>query len=205
MHSKEQWDKVYTSKSAASVSWYQEHAGTSLRLIAETGVLPEAQIIDVGGGASTLVDDLLAGGFRNIAVLDLSAAALQAAQSRLGNAAGRVNWISGDITDIQLPQNHFDVWHDRAVFHFLVTPEARAAYRSVLNRSLKPGGHLILATFAEDGPTQCSGLPVRNYSVTELETEVGSQFNLLHAGKEQHTTPSGAIQNFIYCLFRKAA
>ena len=163
----------------------------------------DAQIIDVGGGASTLVDDLLSEGFKNISVLDLSEAALQAAQSRIGKKVADVNWIVGDITDIQLPPQHFDVWHDRAVFHFLVTPEARAAYKTNLKISLKPDGHLILATFAEDGPAKCSGLPVQRYSVAEISRELGPGFELLHAEKEQHQTPTGVIQKFNYCHFQK--
>ena len=203
MHTKEYWDKVYTDKSADSVSWYQKHSDTSLRLIASTDVPLEAYIIDVGGGASTLVDDLLSTGFQNVSVLDVSETALKSAQSRLGKKAANVNWIIGDITEIQLPPINFDIWHDRAVFHFLVTQEGRASYKSVLIKSLKPDAHLILATFAEDGPTQCSGLPVQRYSITELTTELGPEFNLVHSEKEQHATPSGAIQKFNYCLFHK--
>lgn len=204
MQSKEHWETVYTSKAADSVSWFQEHAATSLKLIKATGVSPQGRIIDVGGGASTLVDNLLAGGFQAISVLDLSAAALQAAQARLGARSPSVDWIVGDITDIQLPKAHFDVWHDRAVFHFLVSAEARDAYRKILQHSLKPAGHLVLATFAEDGPLQCSGLSVQRYSVTELAAEMGASFSLVHAEKEQHRTPSGVIQNFNYCQFRKS-
>lgn len=203
MSSKEHWEKVYVMKSAESVSWFQEHASTSLQLIAETQVPQEGSIIDVGGGVSTLVDDLLAQGYGNVTVLDLSATALQAARTRLGDKENRVSWLVGDITDIQLPKLHFDVWHDRAVFHFLVSPAARAAYKAVLHGSLKSNGHLILATFAEDGPPQCSGLPVMRYSVEELVVEMREAFDLVRAVKEDHSTPSGNIQKFSYCHFRK--
>jgi 2-polyprenyl-3-methyl-5-hydroxy-6-metoxy-1,4-benzoquinol methylase len=205
MDSKEHWEKVYTTKPAESVSWFQQHASTSLELIAHTGVTPRGHIIDVGGGASTLIDDLIAKGFCNVSVLDLSEVALETAQSRLGRKAAKVNWIVGDITAIRLPQSCYDIWHDRAVFHFLINAEDRAAYKAILEHSLKPDGHLIMATFAEDGPTQCSGLAVKRYSVAELEAEIGSHFTLVRAKKEQHVTPSGAIQNFNYCHFRRSA
>lgn len=206
---KEHWEKIYTGKPADAVSWYQAHATASLELIAFTGVSPESHIIDVGGGASTLVDDLLSRGFSNIAVLDLSEAALQAAQSRLGDSAAvnrsaaSVDWIVGDITAVTLPEKRYAIWHDRAVFHFLTSPSDRKAYKANLNHALKPEGHVILATFAEDGPTQCSGLPVQHYSVAGLEAELGPAFKLMFSKKEQHITPSGTVQNFNYCYFKK--
>lgn len=204
MPSREHWENVYTSKPADSVSWFQPHANASLQFIDSTDVPHEGHIIDVGGGASTLVDDLLAKGYSNISVLDLSGAALQVAQSRLGSQTSKVTWLTGDITKIQLPENCYDLWHDRAVFHFLVEAEDRAAYKNTLIRSVKPDGHVIIATFAEDGPLKCSGLPVKRYSVAELQAEMGAQFTLVHSKREQHATPSGAIQNFNYCYFRKS-
>lgn len=204
MQSKEHWEAVYTSKSSERVSWFQTHAKLSLQLINETGVLADASIIDVGGGASTLVDDLLDSGFSNITVLDVSATALAAAQQRLGSRAQAVQWMEVNITELQLPQDAYDVWHDRAVFHFLISTQERHAYVGQVLRSVRPGGHVIVATFAEDGPTQCSGLPVARYSAEELHAEFGARFTLLRHVKEDHHTPSGALQRFVYCYFRKS-
>ena len=203
MQSKDHWEKVYTTKATDAVSWFQTHAGLSLDLINATGVGHEASIIDVGGGASTLVDDLLANGYTDLTVLDLSASALAAARNRLGAKAADVRWIEADITKAGLPANKFDVWHDRAVFHFLTTPEDRAAYVRTVFHSVKPGGHVIVATFAEDGPNQCSGLPVIRYRADELHAEFGESFLLLHHEKEAHHTPSGTVQQFVYCYCRR--
>ena len=205
MQSKEYWDRVYATKPADSVSWFQEHAEQSLRLIRGTGVPRSAAIIDVGGGASTLVDDLLAQGYSNLTVLDLSSSALNAAKQRLGSAAARVQWIEASITEVDLPAHTYDVWHDRAVFHFLTDPAARHAYVAAVLRSVKPGGHVIVATFDEDGPTQCSGLPVMRYSADELHAEFGAPFTLLAHEKEEHHTPFGTVQKFIYCYCRKSS
>jgi len=202
MPQKEHWEQVYTTKSTTGVSWFQAHAEQSLRLIQDTGVPRSAAIIDVGGGASTLVDDLLAGGYRALSVLDISAAALKAAQVRLGNTADQVRWLVGDITSIDLPTQAFDVWHDRAVFHFLTTPEQRAAYVRQVLRAVKPGGHVIVSTFAEDGPLQCSGLPVMRYSANGLHAEFGAPFELIRHEQEEHRTPAGGIQKFVYCYCR---
>ena len=203
MEAKEHWENVYSTKSTTSVSWFQEHARTSLDLIHTSGVAREAAILDVGGGASTLVDDLLLDGYTNLSVLDLSSAALAAAAQRIGPAAGKVNWIVADITRADLPKEHFDLWHDRAVFHFLTTSEARSAYVKTVLHAVKPGGHVIIATFAEDGPSQCSGLPVMRYRAEELHAEFGASFTLLQHLKEAHHTPAGNIQQFVYCYFRK--
>jgi len=203
MHSKDHWNKVYSTKATDAVSWFQPHADYSLELIKATGVGRDASIIDVGGGASTLVDDLLANGFTNLTVLDLSATALAAARKRLGSRAGDVQWIEADITKAELPASQYDVWHDRAVFHFLTGPEDRAAYVSAVFRSVKPGGHVIVATFAEDGPAQCSGLPVMRYHADELHAEFGEAFQLLDHRKEEHHTPSGTVQQFVYCYCRR--
>ena len=202
MQSRAHWEHVYATKPVDRVSWYQEHALQSLRLISDTGVGLDASIIDVGGGASTLVDDLLARGYRAITVLDLSATALAAAKARLGPRSDAVRWIEADVTSAELPAHGYDVWHDRAVFHFLTDPADRRAYVDVVIRAVKPGGHVIVATFAEDGPAQCSGLPVQRYSATGLHAEFGAPFKLLRQEKEEHHTPSGAVQRFVYCYCR---
>ncbi len=201
MSKKQHWETVYTTKSTDAVSWFQPQASMSLNWIAETGCNKTDALIDVGGGASTLVDDLLAAGFQNLTVLDLSGAALAASRTRVGNAA--VQWIEADITQADLPAQHYDIWHDRAVFHFLVTPEERAAYREILLRSVKRYANVMIATFAENGPTQCSGLPVQRYSVASLCQAFGKEFVLLDSHEESHRTPSGATQAFIYVWLRR--
>lgn len=205
MQSKEHWDRVYATKPTASVSWFQEHAEQSLRLIRSTGVPRSGSIIDVGGGASTLVDDLLTEGYSALTILDLSTSALNAAKQRLGPLAARVQWIEASITEVDLPVHAYDVWHDRAVFHFLTDPAARQAYVAAVLRSVKPGGHVIVATFDKDGPTQCSGLPVMGYSADELHAEFGAPFTLLAHVKEAHHTPFGTVQKFVYCYCRKSS
>jgi SAM-dependent methyltransferase len=205
MQSRDHWERVYSAKPANAVSWFQEHAAQSLRLIRDTGVRLDAPIIDVGGGASTLVDDLLIEGYTDVTVLDLSAAALSAAKARLGSTADRVHWMQANITNAPLPVHGYDVWHDRAVFHFLTDLGERQAYVEAVLRSVKPGGHVIVATFAEDGPTQCSGLPVMRYSAEQLHAQFGSPFTLLKHEKEAHHTPSGSVQRFVYCYCRKVA
>jgi SAM-dependent methyltransferase len=205
MQSKSHWERVYSTKETTAVSWFQEHAHQSFSLIRDTEVPLFASIIDVGGGASTLVDDLLANGYSKITVLDLSAAALAATKTRLGALGNSVQWLEADITEATLPECSFDVWHDRAVFHFLTSPEERQVYVQVVLRSVKPGGHVIVATFAEDGPTQCSGLPVMRYSADELHAEFGAPFELLRHEKEEHHTPFGTVQQFVYCYCRKVS
>ena len=204
MQSKQHWEHVYSTKKTDAVSWFQPHAKLSVDLIRETGVGRDAAIIDVGGGASTLVDDLLAAGYTDLSVLDLSATALSAAKKRLGSRASAVQWIEADISKVDLPANRFDVWHDRAVFHFLTAPEDRAAYVRAVLHSVKPGGHVIVATFAEDGPDHCSGLPVKRYRPDDLHGEFGEAFTLLRHEKEAHHTPAGTVQQFVYCYCRKA-
>ena len=201
MPDKHHWENVYTTKATNAVSWFQPYADLSLRLIRGTEVGHSAAIIDVGGGASTLVDDLLADGFDQLSVLDLSGAALNAARRRLGARAGSVHWLEADITKLILPGDAYDVWHDRAVFHFLTTPEDRAAYMRNVGRAVKLGGHVIVATFAENGPLQCSGLPVMRYTAETLHAEFGEAFTLLKHEKETHRTPTGTEQQFIYCCY----
>lgn len=203
MQSRDHWEKVYNTKATDAVSWFQPHADVSLDLIKATGTGRDAAIIDVGGGASTLVDDLLANGYTDLSVLDLSASALAAARIRLGTRAADVKWIEADITRAELPANRYDIWHDRAVFHFLTAPEDRAAYVQAVFDSVKPGGHVIVATFAEDGPDKCSGLPVMRYRADQLHHEFGESFALLRHRKEAHHTPSGTVQQFVYCYCRR--
>lgn len=186
------------------MSWFQPHAEPSLDLIERAGSARDAAIIDVGGGASTLVDDLLARGYRDLTVLDLSAAALAAAQVRLGDEARRVNWVEADITEADLPAQRYHLWHDRAVFHFLTDAAQRQAYVGRVLHAVKPGGHVIVATFAEDGPDRCSGLPVMRYGADALHAEFGAPFELLEHRRETHRTPGGAEQQFVYCYCRRS-
>lgn len=199
MSERDHWEKVYTTKSVDNVSWFQEHATYSLEIIRSIGAKPDSRIIDVGGGASTLVDDLIADGFEFISVLDLSSSALDVARKRLASKGNKVEWIVGDICHIELPQQSYDIWHDRAVFHFLTDPADRMAYVRQVMKSVKPGGHVIVATFAPDGPEQCSGLPVARYDHTQLHDEFGPAFELLEHTSEKHRTPWGALQQFVYC------
>lgn len=203
MADKKHWETIYETKQARQVSWFQEHAELSLQFIRDTGVAADAHILDVGAGASVLVDDLLNAGYRNLSVLDISASALHAAQARLGAAASRVQWIEADITRLVLPEASVDVWHDRAVFHFLTDPLDRQRYVNTVLRAVKPGGHVIIATFAEDGPLKCSGLDIVRYRPDTLQHEFGSGFDLVKSEKEVHHTPGGADQNFVYCYCRR--
>lgn len=193
------WENVYQSKDAASVSWFQAFPEPSLRMIEAAAVVPPAHVIDVGGGASGLVDVLLAKGLE-VTVLDISQSALDVSRQRLGLNAEAPRWIAEDITTWR-PSESYDVWHDRAVFHFLTDPEDRAKYFAALRAALKRGGFAILATFAEDGPERCSGLPVRRYSSDDLARELGADFSLLRAEREEHHTPWGASQMFTWTLF----
>lgn len=203
MQPRDHWQQVYTSKAPDEVSWFQEHATLSLSLIRDHGVPPDATIIDIGGGASTLVDDLLASHFANLSVLDISGAALAAARARLGERATAVRWLEANIMEAALPEATYDVWHDRAVFHFLTATEERQTYVRAVTRAVKPGGLVIIATFAEDGPTRCSGLPVCRYSASELHAAFGEAFALLESRKETHHTPGGNEQQFVYCVFQR--
>jgi ubiquinone/menaquinone biosynthesis C-methylase UbiE len=197
------WDRIYGSKDAGEVSWYRPHLEQSLDLILRTGVGPDASILDVGGGASTLVDDLLDRGFRNLTVLDIAESALEVTRRRLGPRSQRVNWIVGDITSMNLPDAAYDVWHDRAVFHFLTDEAGRRAYIERVCCSVRKGGFVIVATFGPEGPERCSGLPVARFSSDELHAAFGSTFTLLEHREERHHTPSGTEQEFVYCLCAK--
>ena len=200
MDPKSHWEKVYRSKRPDEVSWYRPHLETSLDLIAEAAPDRDAHIIDVGGGESTLVDDLLVRGYRNLSVLDVASTALDVAKERLGASADRVRWLCGNVTTIALPLHGYDVWHDRAVFHFLTDPKDRAAYVRQVAHAVKPGGHVIVATFGPEGPTKCSGLDIVRYDADALHDEFGADFRLMKHGTELHRTPAGAIQQFVYCF-----
>jgi trans-aconitate methyltransferase len=196
------WQNVYTGKAENGVSWFQENPAPSLELIAEIGPASDAAIIDIGGGASRLVDSLVQKGFGAVTVLDLSAAALEAAKLRLGERAMQVRWLVADATAWQ-PRETYDIWHDRAAFHFLTEAEDRAAYVTRLRAALKPGGHMIIATFAPDGPEKCSGLPVVRYDAARLGQTLGQDFTLVSTRPHAHATPWGAIQSFQFSVFRR--
>lgn len=204
MNSKEHWENVYSTKAVDGVSWFQAHADTSMRLIRNCGLGKDAAIMDVGGGASTLADDLLDDGYSNITVLDLSGAALEASRRRLGTRSQGLRWLEADITRAELEPNSIDLWHDRAVFHFLTSEAERATYVRQVLRALKPGGYVIMATFGADGPTQCSGLPVVRYMPDALHAEFGEAFTMLSHEEQLHHTPFGTDQQFIYCMCRMA-
>lgn len=196
------WENVYVTRGENEVSWFQENPAPSLDLIAQAGAVRDSAIIDIGGGASRLVDHLVAQGFADITVLDLSGAALQAAKARLGARASRVHWVVADATTWE-PVKQYDIWHDRAAFHFLTDENDRAAYVARLTRGLKSGGHAIIATFAPDGPEKCSGLPVVRYDSASLGLALGAAFKLLHAWRHEHATPWGSRQSFQFSIFRR--
>lgn len=203
MQNKAHWEKVYSDKAAEQVSWYQPHAELSLQLIRDADIDRSAAVIDVGGGASTLVDDLLAFGYHQLTVLDWSATALNAAQTRLAERAGQITWLVQNIVKATLPEQHYTLWHDRAVFHFLTTASERQAYVQSASRALKPGGYLIVATFAQEGPQTCSGLPVRRYNASELFAEFASAFRPVQHQRQIHNTPAGKVQMFTYIVCQK--
>ena|ERR1700758_464340 len=202
MDLQQHWERVYRTKSANQTSWYQPHLEISLDWIAEATPDRSSSIIDVGGGESTLVDDLLTEGYRDITVLDLSETAIRKSQERVGAVGQSVRWLVGDVTETPFPNHAFDLWHDRAVFHFLTEQRQRAAYVRQLADSLRTGGHSIIATFGPDAPEKCSGLPVRRYSAQDLQSELGPQFQLEKASTVEHWTPFETAQQFVYCRFK---
>jgi len=202
METKSHWEHVYTTKRPTEVSWYRPHLDVSLGLIRAAVHQRAARIIDVGGGEATLVDDLLALGYSNLAVLDIAETALAVARARLGAEASKVSWLCGDVTAFPFRPAEFDVWHDRAVFHFLTDVAARAAYVRQVARAVKPGGHVIVATFGPEGPLTCSGLEVARYDAEELHNQFGQSFRLVDHRTELHQTPAGATQQFVYCYCR---
>ena len=198
---KAHWQNIYQDKGSTDVSWYQQEPSLSLELIGDTGIHLGDAIIDVGGGTSLLVDHLLDRGYTSLAVLDISAVALNHAKSRLANRSAHIEWFEADITEFQAP-HPFSLWHDRAVFHFLTEPQDRVKYVNVLSQSLRPGGHVIIAAFAIGGPEKCSGLPIVQYDATKITAELGDKFNLIEERFEEHLTPAGKVQKFSYFLFQ---
>jgi len=199
---KAHWENVYRTKGENEVSWFQESPAPSLELIDLARPAPAAAIVDIGGGASHLVDALIDRGFIDVTVLDLSEAALDAARTRLGDKATRARWIAADVTEWR-PTQLFDIWHDRAAFHFLTTAADQAAYVERLEKAVKPGGHVIIGTFAMNGPERCSGLPIVRHDAASLGKVLGGDFELLHTRLHDHATPWAAIQHFQFSLFRR--
>lgn len=196
------WEKVYREKAPDTVSWYRPHLETSLALIKRVAPPPDASIIDVGGGESTLVDDLLACHYRKITVLDVSQTAIDVTKTRLGPSAQHVEWLTADISRAEISPNAYDVWHDRAVFHFLTNPRERTDYIRQVVRTVKTGGYVLVSTFGQQGPSKCSGLEVVRYDAESLHGEFGGRFRLLDSLTELHETPFGTTQQFLYCLCR---
>ena len=205
MPNREHWEAVYETRATDAVSWYQPSATMSLALVQRVAPGHDARIIDVGGGASVLAGELLAAGYSDLTVLDIAQPALDAMRMRLGATSSAINFIVGDVRDAPLNIGAYDVWHDRAVFHFLVEAADRADYVRQLERALSPGGHVIIAAFAEDGPEKCSGLPVVRYSCNSIHKELGNGFEVVATHRELHQTPWGTGQSFVYCVFRRGA
>jgi trans-aconitate methyltransferase len=197
------WDTVYDTKGEDGVSWYQSTPTITLELLTAAGIDRHASIIDLGGGASVVVDHLLAGGFTDISVLDVSRVALDRTRARLGTDAERIHWLHRDIFD-WVPERRYDLWHDRAVFHFLIDEDERRAYLRTLHAGLAPGGRAIVATFDADGPTHCSGLPVVRYRAEDLATVFAPHLDLVTSRREEHLTPAGLIQPFTWVLLTAA-
>ena len=199
MDTQTHWNKIYTQKAPNQVSWYRPHLEASLALIEQAGAGSTASIIDVGAGESTLADDLLARGYSNLTALDISQAAIAASRKRLGDAAKRVRWVVADITQVELEPSAYDVWHDRAVFHFLTAAADRKAYVRQVVRSVRRCGHVIISAFGPEGPTRCSGLEVVRYDAKSLHEEFGANFRLISSSRQLHETPFGTTQQFLYC------
>jgi 2-polyprenyl-3-methyl-5-hydroxy-6-metoxy-1,4-benzoquinol methylase len=197
----EHWENVYRTKGEREVSWFQETPSLSLELIRSAGATRHSPIVDIGGGASRLVDAMVDEGYEAVTVLDLSESALVAAKARLGQAAAAVTWIVADVVGWQ-PRQRYDIWHDRAAFHFLTDAADRSAYVACLHAALRPGGHAIIATFALDGPERCSGLPVVRYDAASLGEVLGDAFSLIETKRHDHRTPMGTMQRFQFSVFR---
>lgn len=201
-NNKKHWENIYTEKEYEDTSWYQVRPETSLQFIKKAGLPETAKIIDIGGGDSNLVDFLLKEGFRHITVLDISEKALEKAKRRLAEEAGKVNFIVADAADFH-PTETYHLWHDRAAFHFLTKDVHIENYIKTLENSLSSGGFVILATFSKNGPKKCSGRVITQYNKEDLETLLQYKFDLLEYKYIDHTTPTGVLQNFTYCFFRK--
>lgn len=197
---REHWDSVYGQKAEDELTWHQAHPSTSLQLVSRAGIGPDARIVDIGGGASRLADALLDRGFQHVTVLDIAESALEKAKRRLRSRASNVTWIRADVSTWE-PGASFDVWHDRAVFHFMIRPEDRETYRATMRKALRVGGQAIIGTFATDGPERCSRLPVRRYEPDTLAAELGSGFQLIDSVHEDHVTPTGKVQRFQFSRF----
>ena len=200
MDRRKHWDGVYQARDQHEFSWFQPSPSVSLALISDCDPSADARVLDAGGGTSLLVDNLLDRGFERVAVMDVSERALAVARARLGPLAGAVTWYPDDVLAFESP-HLFDIWHDRALFHFLVDPEDRARYRTVVESSVRSGGNVILGGFGPDGPRKCSGLPCVRHSARGLASELGPGFRLLDTIAERHHTPSGAVQSFVYARF----
>lgn len=196
---KQHWETVYETKAPDAVSWYQPHLEKSLQLIINADRNRAAQVIDVGGGEATLVDDLLATGYRNVSVLDISQRAIDVCKARLGEQSTSITWFTTDILKAALPQKFYDIWHDRAVFHFLTSEDHRRKYVSQVAHAVKTGGHVIVATFGPQGPEKCSGLSTMRYDADSLHEQFGTSFRLIQSATELHNTPFGTTQQFLYC------
>jgi 2-polyprenyl-3-methyl-5-hydroxy-6-metoxy-1,4-benzoquinol methylase len=202
MDSKQHWEKIHSTKPADGVSWYRPHLDLSLSLIEQVAPSRSASIVDVGGGQSSLAGDLLARGYENLTVLDISQTAIERAMERLGKSSSKVHWMDADVLEAAIEQNSCDIWHDRAVFHFLTDAGDRRAYARKMMESLKAGGHAVISTFALDGPDRCSGLNVVRYDTESLDKEFGPQLKRMQTGNDLHRTPTGIPQNFVYAVYR---
>jgi SAM-dependent methyltransferase len=200
---RDHWDRVYSTKGAEDVSWFRPHLDRSLAFVDAAALDLSAPVIDIGGGASTFVDDLLARGHSDLTVLDLSSAALEAARTRIGSRSSDVTWVCADVTSAPLPVDHFQFWHDRAVFHFLTDERDRRLYVDSVRRSVRRGGHIVIATFGPHGPEKCSNLDVVRFTPASLHAEFGSDFNKVADAIESHKTPWGTEQEFVYCYCRR--
>lgn len=199
---KKHWETVYQTKDTTKVGWFQPKPQISLNMISKTGISVESSILDVGGGDSLLVDRLLDMGFKDITILDISSSALEKAKERLGPSGSNIHWIVSDMLQFK-PDRKFTLWHDRAVFHFLTDQNEREAYRGLVESSITPGGYLVIMTFSKSGPKSCSGLPVQQYDIQDLENFFHKEFELIEGKNYDHLTPSGSVQNYTICLFRK--
>jgi SAM-dependent methyltransferase len=197
------WEAIYGTKDHKAVSWYADHVETTPEWIRELNLPANATLVDIGGGASTWVDDMLGQGFQNLTVLDLSQSALDIAKARLGARGQTLNWLAANVLEQPFASGAFDLWHDRAVFHFLTDEGDRAAYRTKVTAALKPGGYLLFSIFADDGPEKCSGLTVRRHSENELADYFGGEFELVHSSRGVHVTPGGSEQRFVTVLLRE--
>lgn len=203
-NNKSHWDKIYSAHSSEQLGWHQEYPEISLELIVDTKLGFDAHIIDVGGGSSRLTELLFEKGYHNLTVFDISRQALHAAQQSLAEKAEEINWIEGDITSYIFDQQ-YDLWYDRAVFHFLTKADDRLKYLETLNMTLSTNGHFIISTFSPEAPPKCSGLPVVRYTPKSLQKEIGSEFELINSRDEFHQTPTGTKQKFTYCHFKRTS